>query len=530
MRVAVICDRCGALLRGSLAEEVLCGICAAKHCLPGDMADYLTCPAPDCQMLFLEVPPQDICPDCLSPLWPCPRCQTINLYGSCFCRKCRKSAGAPCGGSQASVDQGGTDLLAVEIQSQRALIPCVDWNPSLQCETPKPIDGLVPAPVAMQDRLVYFNPYTGSFEARSTRAGTKGFGEVLWRSPFYRSDVLPYVSSPVSDESGLLYLVTDSPRYVHRIAVSSGQRQVCRIVLNDEELPEIPGDFLPCSPPIIFELPAEISARADCSKTLALLTTEGLCIFNLYPVSRSPIACLRGHFFHHAEYQEYAWSRPVALGSFIMATSQTRPAILCIDMANYPREVYSEVVPLKMLGDSYSWNSPCTRIQSTSENGGGQVCWYATDDRNMQSKLMIAHSPAFINPIEIPFTGTRYRHLEKGLGPVSDRNVVYVPYYNDRENSIGVTAYEATGRAVHVDVPTPGISPLLAPIAKHELLYAGPSRLYKLDVRALSPALDDCGAYSNTAMEMECCSRPVVTGSHVFIQRPDLIACFELCN
>lgn len=137
-----------------------------------------------------------------------------------------------------------------------------------------------------KDLVIYYNPHIGAFEARSIRPKTENFGEVVWRSSLHRDELLPYASSPVVHES-LLYLLTDRPNYVHRIALSTGHRQVCRVKLDGSVMHEIPGDVLPNTPPLVFDLPKKTTSKTEINKALAVLTTEGIYIFDLFSLSQS---------------------------------------------------------------------------------------------------------------------------------------------------------------------------------------------------------------------------------------------------
>lgn len=482
----------------------------------------LKCPVPECQTPFFEAPPQAVCPSCRSLLSICsnPNCGQLNLHSTSFCRQCGKQIDVAAPWPQEGANQMRSGSLLEGITSRSALNPTRDWKPSLEFEETQPVDGMLPAPVATKDLVIYYNPHIGAFEARSIRPNTENFGEVVWRSSLHRDELLPYASSPVVHES-LLYLLTNRPNYVHRIALSTGHRQVCRVKLDGSVMYEIPGDVLPYTPPLAFDLPKKTTSKTEINKALAVLTTEGIYIFDLFSLSQSHQPILSGRSCA-MDFKNFMWSKPAALGSFIVATSQSSPDVLCVDMANYPQAIYPEIIHLKELPTSFDWNSPCIWIKDNT------ACWYTTDEHNRKSKLIFFRPPGFIYPMEIPFAGNQYRYQENCLGPVYDGKAVYVPYYNEKENSVGLTSCEGFRLAMRIDLPSPGISPLCAAVSEHLLIYPGRSRLYKLNIRALEPALENCGGYSNTGMETTCLSRPIIAGSYVFVQCSDLISCFEI--
>jgi hypothetical protein len=410
------------------------------------------------------------------------------------------------------------------------------WDPSLESKNGEAIDALTPAPVAVGDLLVYFNPHGGAFEARSIRRGADNFGEVLWRSAMHRRKPLSYLSSPMAHES-LLFVVTDHPNYVHRIAVSTGARQICRIQLNGATAPELPGDLLPQTPPLLFDLPERTANQAGVAKVLVVLTTEGICILDVPSLSLVSEPVLRGAFFPVETGGDHRWTRPARVGSYIVATSSTSPTtVLCIDVTNYPRDVTAQTVPLRRLLGGFARSSPCIGIQDAGGYLGSMACWYVVDDQNRESRLVFFRPPCFYDVVEIPFTGSKgtYGDLEDCLGPVTDGAAVYVPYLYEKANTITMgltmlTLHGWGGKPVSFPVlPSPGVSPLFAAVAQYRLVYPDRSHLCMLDVRVAEPKPVRCGTFVNNGAEVTCWSRPIVVGSRVFVQGPSLISSFEL--
>jgi len=344
----------------------------------------------------------------------------------------------------------------------------------------------------------------------------------------HRTRALPYSSSPVV-HGALLYTVTSQPTYVHRIALSTGKRQVCRLQLNGTMVPELPGVLPDYAPPLLFRLPERAASRAGLDSVLVILTTEGLCILEIDSLARSPEPVLKGRFLPEADYRRHAWTRPAAVGPFIVATSHASPAALCLDMTDYPNDVRSQVVQLKKLRASVGWNSPCIGLRNSGRNAERSACWYTTDDDNKESRLILFRPPTFYDVVEIAWVGVQNRYVEDNLGPVTDGKKVYLPYYSKTANTMGLISYDESGPAVqHIDIPTPGVSSFLAAVADHTLVYPGRSRLYKVDPKHYAPKPDSCGTLASNGRETTCLSRPIVAGSRVFVQCSGLVSCFEL--
>ncbi|MDA1349759.1 MAG: hypothetical protein O3A47_12985, partial [Chloroflexi bacterium] len=360
--------------------------------------------------------------------------------------------------------------------------------------------------------LIYFNPHFAAIEARSTRTGSEGFGQVLWRCPLHRK-TLNYVSSPVLYDS-VAYVLTEDPNYIHRIALASGRRQVCRLVIDGAPAKELPGKLLPHAPPLLYNLPTIPAAKAGVTTVLVILTTEGVCVLPVRPLSESPEPALEGRFFRAVaagSYQEFNWSKPAAVGSYIIATSQARPNALCLDMSNYPQDVYQEPVPLKALPSSFDWNSPCIGLPSPNGSASGSLCWYAADDRHAASKIVLFTPPGFTQTVDIPYTGNWFRKMESCLGPVTDGETLYFPAMNARGDSLGLTSCErgedGVWRASVHELPAPGIAPLFSAVGRQELVCPGHSALHRLDIKRADLQLEDWGPYANAGTETPCCSR-----------------------
>lgn len=219
-------------------------LCLSKRTVSSSSAQYLSAREPS-----LRHPPQAVCASCRSLLSICSYCGELNLHSTSFCRKCGTQTDVAAPWPQEGANQMRSGLLLKGIKSRSTLTPTRDWKPSLEFEETQPVNGMLPAPVATKDLVIYFHPHVGAFEARSIRPNTENFGEVVWRSSLHRDELLPYASSPVVHES-LLYFLTDRPNYVHRVALSTGHRQVCRVKLDGSVMYEIPGDVLPYTPPL----------------------------------------------------------------------------------------------------------------------------------------------------------------------------------------------------------------------------------------------------------------------------------------
>ena len=455
-----------------------------------------------------------------SPLWECNSCKSWNLPATTYCRQCREKREVEGRWIQESCNQFRTGALIPNLKYDASITQNKAW--AFQSDGNVDNQDMPPSMVATSEALIYYNTCSRAFESRSIRKEEDDFGKLLWRSNIFQR--LDYTSSPVIHES-LLYFITCAPNYLHRISIATGKRQVCKLKLNDKIEHELPGTIFKNCTPLFYEFPQNYIPRKILDKLLIVLTNKGLCLFELMPLSKMPKPEIRGFFFEK-NFEGHQWSRPTAIGNYIIATSRNKSYILCIDLADYPREPDIKIIPISGLNGKYDQNTPCIAYRKKESNQKFSACWVISNDLNNKSKLVFYDPPGTFETKKIPYIGRLERH--KMFSPVTDGRTVYMPY--NKENSRGISSYNnQIQKTLYYKLPSE-LTSYFTVLGRNQLLVPNATELTRFKTNEVNPSLQSVGTYANDGAESVCCSRPIIVEPNIFVQCNNLIACFEMAN
>lgn len=475
----------------------------------------LSCPHVGCSGKWDTRPGYNICPDCGREIKYCKHCSAPNRIFASYCRFCNSKLSY----FTSVWPQEGFD-------SARSFCCYSDRNVAglnhkwvvriTEREDTSQISS-IPAPLLAGDIIVYFSEQDESFEARSVF----GNGELVWKCEVFRNR-LPLSASPVHF-GPYIYFVTQDPKYLHRIALDSGRREICSIKLPKKELYEIPGEIYDVCPPIKANsrnsVPGQIS-----NEYLLIITTEGFLYISPGSDGEMREPALEGHFFP-ADFSDTVWHRPVELNDnktkTIVATSATEPKLLIADLSLLPGKQPFQIESLEYLKD-LDRISPCVAVP---DGRVPEFCFLAHSIAKKKTKFIrfrIGEKPKEYN---IPFF-EEILDAERGeTQPITDGSTFFATGRNS-EGRWGLSRiYEH--RADFKEINKFFSLSNCVFVGKDTLLIAGEAA-----PQLTNPQYDEIDLMQKTPYESNTKStprvRPIIGRDHVFIQTTEFLACYEL--
>lgn len=477
--------------------------------------EQINCPYAGCSGKWDTRPSNNICPDCGREIRYCQHCGLPNRIFASYCRFCNSKLS-----------------IFTSVWPQEGF----DSARSFCCYSDRDVAGLnhkwvvriakggdtsqissVPAPLLAGDIIVYFSEQEESFEARSVFGG----GEPVWKCEVFRNS-LPLSASPVHI-GRYFYFITQDPRYLHRVALDSGRREICSIKLPNKELFEIPGEIYDVCPPI--KLSSRGSAAGQISSEYILLvTTEGFLY--IFPGSgdgmREP--ALEGYYFP-ANFSDIVWHRPVELHNnetkTIVATSATEPKLLFADLSLLPGKQPFQIESLENLRDVDSL-SPCVAVPEAGER---EFCFLAHSIAKKKTKFIRFRIGEDPKEYKVPFFEEILDAERSETQPITDGSTFFATGRN-AEGRWGLSRiYES--RADFKEINKFFTLSNCVFVGKDTLLIAGESA-----PQLTNPQFDEVKLTPKTPYESSAEStprvRPIVGRDHVFIQTTEFLACYEL--
>lgn len=369
----------------------------------------MLCPYQHCSAL-LPGTVAGACPFCHGALVMCPRaippCQTFNRRYASYCRECGHPLPVPtplwpqAGGNaaRAGAGDGAGNLRAGSIGPRTC--------GSREHATCVPLE-----PVIASDRSVVLLRSDGAPDRFA--AFCLDAGRLLWSCNTFCSG-LTSLSTPVC-VGAFAYFVTSTPNRLHRIDLSTGEREIVAPLIDDEPETALPGTLIPDASPLLIAPHGIGNAGApdDDTGICLLLSHQGLLFVELEPSHRRDGVAMAKVRTVPCNLSEGSWSAPVLLGRSVVATNRGPCRTLRAELEYYPNRIPVAV----QSWPEYRVFSPCMAQAAIWTRN--MFAWTASDNQgNLHLAQLFSEGDWRMDALGM--TGTPAR-------PVMGSDTLYVP-------------------------------------------------------------------------------------------------------
>lgn len=376
----------------------------------------IDCPYQNCSGVFAAGNKLKTCVTCGREVWVCPACGSINRVFIVYCRACKHVHEIRPVWAQEGYDDRRSHL-PVAWSNGTLVRSWVYRLPTQQVDCgPLPVFGQMgPAPVIVGDAVFFFDVRLRTLNSHFLFRQEA----LLWSKPIFSH--IPFASSLVHF-GPYLYFITPTHNNLQRVALDSGEREICSIVTQDGAQIDLPGELLEYSPPTLLSNPSRIPGNEN--RWLSILTTQGILFVDLASSSRGDITSLNAKWVAH-DFRGREWGKPVVSGRYLVAVAQNAPDVLIVDLAALPEIVYVRM--LTPHGYETSCFSPCL-AESSDGTKSGVVYWLTNRNAQGRSELIRFQPPTTFNEsIVVPAPGLWQQDRCRSQPLIDQDGRIYAP-------------------------------------------------------------------------------------------------------